>query len=246
MDLELADRCALVTGGSKGLGRAIAHGLAQEGCRRLHLAARSREALEAVAGELSAAYSVACTLHAVNLVDTGAAEELWSACRGEVDLLVNNAGAIPGGGLTEVDSATWRQAWDLKVYGYLDLMRAAYADMAAGHRGVIVNVIGTAGKEVPGRYVAGVSLDDGVRVVGVSPGDVVNERGTMFLRRQAEDRLGDPERWRDMLAEQPGGRGVMEQDIADAVLFLASRRAQYISGVTIPVDGGLHARQRVL
>mgnify|MGYP006297041859 FL=1 len=246
MDLELADRCALVTGGSKGLGRAIAHGLAQEGCRRLHLAARSREALEAVAGELSAAYPVACTLHAVNLVDTGAAEELWSACRGEVDLLINNAGAIPGGGLTEVDSATWRQAWDLKVYGYLDLMRAAYADMAAGHRGVIVNVIGTAGKEVPGRYVAGVSLDDGVRVVGVSPGDVVNERGTMFLRRQAEDRLGDPERWREMLAEQPGGRGVMEQDIADAVLFLASRRAQYISGVTIPVDGGLHARQRVL
>lgn len=97
MDLELADRCALVTGGSKGLGRAIAHGLAQEGCRRLHLAARSREALEAVAGELSAAYPVACTVHAVNLVDTGAAEELWSACRGEVDLLINNAGAIPGG-----------------------------------------------------------------------------------------------------------------------------------------------------
>ena len=148
------------------------------------------------------------------------------------------------------------------MFGYINLMRAAYANMAARGQGVIVNVLGTAGKEVPGRYVAGVSgnaalaalaaalggvsLDARVRVVGISPGDVINEHGILFPRRQVEASLDNPERWREMLKDQPGGRGVYEDDIADAVLFLASSRAAYISGVNVPVDGGLQTRERVL
>ena len=126
-------------------------------------------------------------------------QALWDRCGASVDLLINNAGAVPGGSLEEVDAATRRAAWDLKVFGYINLMRATYADMAIRGQGVIVNVLGTAGREVPGRYVAGVSgnaalaaltgalggvsLDAGVRIVGVSPGDVINQRGILFLRR---------------------------------------------------------------
>jgi NAD(P)-dependent dehydrogenase (short-subunit alcohol dehydrogenase family) len=134
--------------------------------------------------------------------------------------------------------------------------------MAKREHGVIVNIVGTAGNIVPANYIVGVSgsasliaftralggtsLDRGVRVVGVSPGDVLNERGVMFLRQQAKEIWGDPERWRERLADQPGGRAAAEEDVANAVLFLASSRAGYISGELLTVDGGLRWRKRVL
>jgi NADP-dependent 3-hydroxy acid dehydrogenase YdfG len=130
------------------------------------------------------------------------ARALAHACS-DVDILVNNAGAVPGGSLEEIDEARWRKAWNLKVLGYINLTREIYGAMAARGRGVIVSVIGTAGNIVPASYIAGVSgsaslvaftqalggmsLDRGVRVVGVSPGDALNERGISFLRQQAAE-----------------------------------------------------------
>src|SRR5688500_14514114 len=260
MELNLRGRSALITGGSKGLGLACALALAGEGCD-LHLAARSAEALAAARERILAANPARVRVHAIDLRERGSARRLAEAA-GPVDILVNNAGAVPGGDLLGIDEARWREAWDLKVFGYINLARELYAAMTARGRGVIVNIIGTAGNLVPADYIVGVSgsaalkaftralggvsLDRGVRVVGISPGDVLNERGIMFLRQQAAQRLGDPERWRERLAEQPGGRGVLEEDIADAVLFLASDRAAYVSGEVLTVDGGLSARQRVL
>jgi NAD(P)-dependent dehydrogenase (short-subunit alcohol dehydrogenase family) len=260
MELNLRGKSVLITGGSQGLGLASALALAGEGCD-LHLAARSAEALAAARERILAAHPVKVMVHAVDLRERGSARRLAEAA-GPVDILVNNAGAVPGGDLLTVDEARWREAWDLKVFGYINLARELYAAMSARGSGVILNIIGTAGNQVPADYIAGVtgsaglkaftralggvSLDRGVRVVGISPGDVINERGIMFLRRQAARELGDPERWRERLAQQPGGRGVLEEDIADAVLFLASDRAAYISGEILTVDGGLSARQRVL
>lgn len=260
MDLDLRGRAVLITGGSQGIGLATARAFAAEGCA-LHLAARTESRLREVQREISESFSVRVQVHPIDVSVGDNARDLAHACS-DVDILVNNAGAVPGGSLEEIDEARWRTAWDLKVLGYINLTREIYGAMAARGRGVIVSVIGTAGNIVPASYIAGVSgsaslvaftqalggmsLDRGVRVVGVSPGDVLNERGMAFLRQQAAETLGDPERWRERLADQPGHRAATEQDIANAVVFLASDRAGYISGEVLAVDGGLRWRQRVL
>jgi NAD(P)-dependent dehydrogenase (short-subunit alcohol dehydrogenase family) len=137
-----------------------------------------------------------------------------------------------------------------------------YARMKARAEGVIVNVIGSAGNLVPANYITGVtgsaglaaftralggvSLDYGVRVVGVSPGDCLNERGIVFLRQQAKEVFGDAERWRERMNDLPGHRAAESDEIAWAVLFLASDRSGYTSGSILTVDGGMSARLAVL
>lgn len=260
MELDLRGRTVLITGGSQGIGLAMARAFAGEGCH-LHLAARTESRLRHAYREITESFGVKVDIHPI---DVGVAENARTLARAccDVDILVNNAGAVPGGSLEEIDEVRWRTAWNLKVLGYINLTREIYGAMASRGRGVIVSVIGTAGNIVPASYIAGVSgsasliaftqalggmsLDRGVRVVGVSPGDVLNERGISFLRQQAAEILGDPERWRERLAQQPGNRAATEEDIANAVVFLASDRAGYISGEVLAVDGGLRWRQRVL
>ena len=259
MDLELAGRSVLITGGSGGIGLATARALAAEGCA-LHLAARGAERLRKAQKDISRDFDVPVTVHATDLSRAENTLRLAENCA-DVDVLVNNAGAIPGGGIEEIDDDRWREAWDLKVSGYVNMMRALYGYMKARGRGVIVNVIGTAGDQMPADYAAGISansalvaltralggesLDHGVRVVGVSPGDMTNERGIDFLRRQADKEFGDPGRWRERLARLPGGRAATSEDVADAILFLASPRAGYVSGTVLTVDGGLCSRRSV-
>ena len=127
MDLKLKGRSVLVTGSSMGIGLAVAKVMAAEGCS-LHLAARNEERLNAAADEIAKTYRVSVTPHPADLSKTEEVLKLAEAC-GDVDILVNNAGGIPRGTLQEVDGATWRRAWDLKVFGYIDLTRAIIAKM---------------------------------------------------------------------------------------------------------------------
>jgi short-subunit dehydrogenase len=127
MDLQLAGRTVLVTGGSKGIGLAVAKGFAAEGCS-LHIAARTRADLDRAAQAIKETANVAVEVHAVDLARPGAAAALAESC-GDIDILVNNAGAIPGGTVASIDEARWRDAWDLKVFGYINLSRAVYARM---------------------------------------------------------------------------------------------------------------------
>jgi NAD(P)-dependent dehydrogenase (short-subunit alcohol dehydrogenase family) len=259
VDLALAGRTALITGASRGIGRAVAEALAAEGVA-LHLAARSRERLEEAAGALRRAHGVPVAVHPGDLAVPGAVDALAdavAAATGAPDVLVNNAGAIPAGDLDAVDGGTWRSAWELKVLGYVDLSRRCLALMRAAGSGVIVNVIGAAGERPDARYVAGSAGNaalmaftralgadaprHGIRVVGVNPGVTRTERMERQARRRVAAAGGDPETWREALRDLPFGRPAEPREVADVVAFLASPRAAYVSGTVVTVDGGASA-----
>ncbi|MGH8687164.1 MAG: short-chain dehydrogenase/reductase [Burkholderiales bacterium] len=242
MELNLKGKRALVTGGSKGIGRACAQALAAEGCTVL-VAARNPEA-----GPQS---------KAIDLSRRGAAEALaeWA---GELDILVNNAGAIPGGDLLKVDEDTWRRAWDLKMFGYINLTRQVYARMKARKRGVILNIIGNAGEKLDASYIAGSTANagimaftralggashaDGIRVLGINPGPVATDRLKGLFRQRAEAKFGDPERFAELFTGMSFGRPATPEEIAWAVAFLVSDRSAYTTGCILSIDGGLAAR----
>jgi len=257
MDLKLRGKTALITGGSKGIGKAIAFRLAEEGCD-LHLAARNAEDLEMAAAELRAEYSVLVTVHPMDLSSGDNAVALVAACS-DVDILVNNAGAIAAGSITDIDEATWRGGWDLKVYGFVNLAREMYQVMKARGHGVVLNVIGIAGGEVSEfNYIAGTtgnaglaaftramgggSPADNIRVLGINPGMTATERLVNLMRQNAENKGLDPDDWRQLTSTMPFGRLAEPEEVADLCAFLVSDRAAYISGTVVTIDGGLSVR----
>jgi 3-oxoacyl-[acyl-carrier protein] reductase len=257
MDLNLRGRTALITGGSRGIGFGIAKLLAAEGCQ-LHLAARNAADLDTARARLVAANSVSVTGHPLDLAVAENAVKLARTC-GDVDILVNNAGAIPQGTITGLDDKTWRSAWDLKVFGFVNLTREIYRRMCERRSGVIINVIGTAGERPTAGYIAGSMANSalmtfsralgaesphyGVRVVGVNPTATETDRGVMRWRNQAQQDLGDAERWRELTKGFPFGRPATVEEVANVVAFLASDRASYMSGTVVTVDGGAASRK---
>lgn len=258
MELNLRGRAVLITGASRGIGLATANLLAAEGCE-LHLAARDAALLEGHAERLKREHGVKVSIYPRDLSLTAEVEALGAACRG-VDVLVNNAGDIPIGTLREVDSATWRKAWDLKVFGYVDLTRIIYYAMVERGSGVIVNVVGAAGKNPNPNYIAGCmanialnmftqclggeSMRQGVRVVAVNPGPINSDRHLKHVREIAHNTLGDENRWPELQAKFPAKRAGSVEEVAGAIAFLASDRASYISGASIKIDGGLSVSKR--
>src|SRR5436305_8250171 len=140
MDLKIAGKTALITGGSKGIGRATAEVLAGEGCNVI-LVAREQGTLDEAAAAIRAKRQVNVRTIAADLSSDAAVRKV-AAEAGDLDILVNNAGAIPPGDVLAVDDATWRAAWDLKVFGYISFCRVVYGQMKARKAGVIINVIG--------------------------------------------------------------------------------------------------------
>lgn len=251
MNLDLAGRRVLVTGASQGIGEGLAHAFAKEGCN-LVLVARNAERLGVVADRLRLQFKVSVEVLPVDLTDPSAIDRL-AACDG-VDVLVNNAGAIPGGDLQTVGPEAWRRAWDLKVYGYIDLCRAFYAKMKRQGGGVILNNIGASAEFFDPNYIAGSSgnaalvaftralgarsLDDAIRVVGVNPGPVATDR----IERLLKERQNSSGKEKPAAPSFPLGRPATVDEIADLFVFLASPRSAYTSGVVFTVDGGLSSR----
>src|SRR5277367_6826626 len=221
MELGLAGRRVLVTGGSLGIGFAVARGFLAEGCI-VTIAARDGARLAGAVERLSQAAPGRVAAHAVDLAERGAPEALAEA-HPSTDILVNNAGAIPTGDIFEIDEERWRTAWDLKVFGYINLTRAMYRLMRGHPPKVIVNVIGTGAEQPQFRYVCGNaanialngmtrslggrSLDDGIRVVGVNPGAVDTERWRSIHQARAQKILGDAARWQEVLSKDRPRRG---------------------------------------
>ena len=252
MELKLAGQSALVTGASRGIGFAVARELASEGCN-LQLVARTAGDLEAAQANIAREHKVNVQCHGLDLSESRNIGELARRC-GDIDILVNNAGGVPSGELLQVDEARWRKAWDLKVFGYINLTREIYARMRARGKGVIINIIGVAGERPRQDYIAGTtgnaalmaftrtlggdSLDFGVRVIGVNPGQVETDRLRSRLQIKAQDALGDPARWKELLKNPLG----QPEEISGLVAFLASPRASFISGTIITADAGRAAR----
>ena len=252
MDLGLKGRTALITGGSKGIGYAIAEMLAAEGCK-LILVARNQADLEAAKKKLEAASAPGVVIHSADLSKEAETRAL-AAKFPDVDILVNNAGAIRPGSIEEVTDELWRGYWDLKVFGYINLTRAYYSLMKARRKGVIINIIGVAGERLRSTYIAGStgnasliaftralgseSSEHNVRVVGINPGPVLTDKLMLSLRKSAENKYKDPERWQEFIKDMPFGRPIHPYEISSMAALLASDLQGYTSGTVITIDGG--------
>ncbi|MFM0349107.1 SDR family oxidoreductase [Paraburkholderia sp. RL17-347-BIC-D] len=260
MDLGLKAKKVLITGASQGIGEGLAMSFAREGCDLL-LVARSADKLDAISKRADAAFGVSTEVLSVDMTAPGAAAQIAGFGR-DADVLINNAGDIPGGDLWEVDEAQWRAGWELKVFGYINLTRAIYPLMKARGGGVILNNIGSGGENFDFNYIAGTTgnaalmaftralggrslADDNVRVIGVNPGPVDTDRVRRVLAGHAQRLHGDPSRYIELLANYPLNRAASVDEIAELFVYLASDKSTYTSGAIFTVDGGLTSRRSV-
>lgn len=251
MQLNLQGKHVLITGGSRGIGLACAISFANEGAA-VTIVGSSQLSVERAKQRLE---SMGITVSGLSFkLDQREDQIQFATHLDDVDVLVNNAGAIPGGGLDALSDEQWRQAWDLKVHGYIDATRIALGKMLQRNSGVIVNVIGIAGVAPRYDYICGSAgnaaliaftqaagaqaAKQGVRVLGVNPGATETDRVMTLYKARAKQRFGDESRWQELLQGLPFGRLAKAEEIADLVVFLASARASYLSGVVIDADGG--------
>ena len=213
MDLNLRGRTALITGASKGIGIASAECLAAEGVNVI-LVSRTQADLDQARARIAGRHNVNVQVHAYDLSDSRNVDRLAEQ-HPDIDILVNNAGAIPGGDLQGVDEQRWREAWDLKVFGYINMCRRFYAEMKTRRRGVIINILGLAGEKMDRGYIAGSTGnaalmaftkalggsagDDGLRVVGINPGAIATDRLVTLMKGRAQERFGDANRWEELM-----------------------------------------------
>ena len=252
MDLQLADKVAIVTGSSRGLGLAGATALATEGCR-VTLCARGGERLEAAAREVRAICGDPARVFTV-AADLATAEGIESVVSrtaahfGGLDILVNNIGLARGADLLETTDADWQEAFDQTLYPAIRASRAAVPHMRKRGGGVIIMIASIFGRETGGRMTynavkaAEISLAkslaqqlarDNIRVNSVAPGSILFPGGSWWGRQQA-----DPAGIAAFVQREiPFGRFGSAEEVGNVVAFLASPKASWIAGASIVVDG---------
>src|SRR5262245_47039703 len=258
MELGLAGKTALVTGGSKGIGRAVAAALAAEGVRVM-LCARDGDALGRAARDIEAATGRPVLTSQADLSERALVTRVASdaiTCLGHLDILVNNAGAIKGGDFLTTPDEEWLNGWSLKLLGYIRMAREVLPHMQKQGGGRIVNVVGAAARNPAATYMMGgtanaalinftkalsdLGAHSNVLVTGVSPGPVKTERWDNLMAQQARAAGQDLESYvRERSQELPLGRIALPEEVADVVCFLASQRASFLTGITITIDGGI-------
>jgi NAD(P)-dependent dehydrogenase (short-subunit alcohol dehydrogenase family) len=252
MDLQLKGKVGIVTGASRGIGRAIAQTLSGEGMR-LVLVARSRDQLE----ELSASLLTDSLVQAADLRATDAPAAVVAATMeryGQLDLLVNNAGATKRGDFFSLSDNDWSDGFALKFYGAMRCSRAAWPYLQAS-RGSIVNIAGIGGRTGSAEFTIGGAVNsallnltkaladrgviDGVRVNAINPGSIVTERLQQRLRTLASEKgIEEPDAARELARASRVARFGEPSEIARAVAFLASPQADYCQGALLDIDGG--------
>lgn len=256
MDLGLHGRVALVTGGSKGIGKATALGLAREGAD-VAICARGKELLERMAAEIAQNTGRTVLPIVADLTQEEDAQRfVETAVRhfGRLDILVNCAGSSPGGSLQRLSEADWMQSLNLKFMGYVRTTKVAVAPMKERRWGRIINVIGNDGIKpiyfeiTPGAAnAAGINFTlaiaeelapYGITVNAVNPGPVDTERWSGLVRMMAREKgISEAEASERAIRSIPIGRLCTAEEVADMVVFLASERASFVTGALISMDG---------
>jgi NAD(P)-dependent dehydrogenase (short-subunit alcohol dehydrogenase family) len=261
MDLKLKGKHVLITGASKGIGYACAEAFAQEGAN-VSLVARDLGNLTAAQTKLQQQYpGVEVAVYSADLIDHHAAQATLDKAQarlGDVDVLVNSAGAAKRTPAAELTPQAWRDALDAKFFSYINMMNPVAQQMAKRGEGTIVNVIGAGGKTASPIHLPGGSANaalmlatagmaaaygpQGIRVNAVNPGQTLTERlkeGLAVICKQ--EGIEMEEALKRSTARVPLGRLATAEEIAQAVVFLASDQASYITGVNINMDGGTAA-----
>jgi NAD(P)-dependent dehydrogenase (short-subunit alcohol dehydrogenase family) len=257
VNLELNGKTALVTGASKGIGKAIARGLAREGahvaiCARdaATLALAAKDIGDGARGEVVAITADLSRADEVQRVAEDAVGRL-----GRLDILINNAGAIRGGDFLKIPDEQWAGDWSLKLLGYVRMARAVFPQMQQQGGGRICNIVGAAGRNPTATYLPGGIANAGlinftkgladagapsrILVTAVSPAATRTERWDSLMAQQASAAGKTVEAFRaEAESGYPLGRIATPEDIADVVCFLVSARASFITGICITVDGG--------
>ncbi len=252
MDLQLTGKVAIVTGASRGIGRSIALALSREGMR-LVLVARSQALLE----DTAATASTECLVHAADLRETGAAQAVIDAALGKfgnIDVLVNNAGATKRGDFLELPDSDWNDGFALKFFGAMRLCRAAWPHLKA-RQGSIVNIVGVGGRTGSAEFTIGGSVNsallnltkalahrgikEGIRVNAINPGSIATERLQVRIDAVASEEKLSRDAAAGKMAQALGvARFGGPEEIARAVAFLASPAAGYCQGAIVDIDGG--------
>ena len=258
MDLKLKGKHVLITGGSKGIGFACAQSFADEGTH-VSLVSRDPANLKAAETKLLEQFpQIKVASFSADLINAEAADQVVKQAQaklGEIDILVNSAGAAKRTPAAELTPQAWRDALDAKFFTYINVMNPIAQQMAKRGQGVIVNVIGAGGKTASPIHLPGGSANaalmlatagmaaafgpKGVRVNAVNPGQTLTERlkeGLAAICRQ--EGIDMEEAMKRATAKVPLGRLATAEEIAQAVVFLASEQASYITGVNINMDGG--------
>lgn len=252
MDLLLSDKVAIITGASRGIGKAIAETLSAEGMK-VTLAARSKPELESLANSLPGESLV----QAIDLREPDSARQVVTAAIekfGKLDVLVNNAGATKRGDFLTLTDEEWTDGFALKFYAAMRLSRAAWTYLKES-RGAIINIIGVGGRTGSAEFAIGGAvnaalmnltkvlsdrgINDGVRVNAINPGSIVTARLQTRIEKYAQtNNITLEEAAKRLPRDMKIDRFGEPAEIARTVAFLASPLSDYIQGAILDVDGG--------